>query len=77
MEGTVILELVFPDTQGAVREPLIRAWHHTLWRLEDANEKRAQSIITKLKKVLFVQRFLNTAIGMCQLIKLLMYAISV
>ena len=61
---------------GAVRQPLIRARHHILWRLKDANEKHAQSI-TKFKKSLFVQRFLNTAIGMYQLIKLLMYAISV
>ena len=43
---------------------------YTLWRLKDANEKHAQSIT-------FVQRFLNTAIGMCQLIKFLMYTISV
>ena len=55
VEGTVILELVFPDTQGAVREPLIRARHHILWRQKDTNEKHVQSI-TKLKK-LFLYNF--------------------
>ena len=36
-EGTVIPELVFPATQGAVRELPIRARHHSLSRLKDAN----------------------------------------
>ena len=37
VEGTVIPELVFSATQGAVREPPIRAQHHSLSRLKDAN----------------------------------------
>ena len=36
-EGTVIPELVFPATQGTVREPPIRAPHHSLSRLKDIN----------------------------------------
>ena len=37
-EGTVTPELVFPATQGVVREPPIRARHHSLLRLKDANK---------------------------------------
>ena len=36
-EETVIPELVFPATQGSVREPPIRVQHHSLSRLKHIN----------------------------------------
>ena len=36
-EGTVISELLFPATQGAVRKPPVRVRHHSLLRLKDFN----------------------------------------
>ena len=42
-EGTVIPELVFPATQGALRVPLIRARHRSLSRLKHAKGQLKQS----------------------------------
>ena len=42
-EGTVIPELVFPATQGALRVQLIRARHHSLSRLKHAKGQLKQS----------------------------------
>ena len=38
VEGTVIPEMVFPATQGTVRELPIRVRHHSLSRLKDCND---------------------------------------
>ena len=42
-EGTVIPELVFPATQGALRVQLIRARYHSLSRLKHAKGQLKQS----------------------------------